>query len=106
MPARPLGRDRGPLRPRSEAAIVRLELSGGRGQRRRPGMSAVRRVVRRAGGVAALLVRDHPVNQALETSMLTDGSLSMHVRVDAGGSVAPASTATVAARLPDREETR
>jgi 3-oxoacyl-[acyl-carrier-protein] synthase-3 len=50
------------------------------------------------GGVAALLVRDHPVNRVLETSMLTDGSLSLHVKVPAGGSAAPASAATAAAR--------
>lgn len=49
------------------------------------------------GGVAALLVRGHPANQVLETSMLTDGSLSLHVKVPAGGSAAPASAATVAA---------
>jgi 3-oxoacyl-[acyl-carrier-protein] synthase-3 len=49
------------------------------------------------GGVAALLVRDHPASQVLETSMLTDGSLSLQVKVPAGGSVAPASAATVAA---------
>jgi 3-oxoacyl-[acyl-carrier-protein] synthase III len=50
------------------------------------------------GAVAALLVRDHPGNQVLETSMITDGSLSLHVRVPAGGSVLPASAATVARR--------
>lgn len=50
------------------------------------------------GAVAALLVRDHPVNRILETSMITDGSLSLHVRVPAGGSVRPASVATVARR--------
>ena len=37
------------------------------------------------GGVAALLVRDHPANRVLESSMLTDGSLSGHVKVPAGG---------------------
>lgn len=47
------------------------------------------------GAVAALLVRDHPANQVLETCMLTDGSLSLHVKVPAGGSAAPASVATV-----------
>ncbi len=50
------------------------------------------------GGVAALLSRDHPANLILETSMLTDGSLSLHVKVPAGGSAAPASAATVACR--------
>jgi 3-oxoacyl-[acyl-carrier-protein] synthase-3 len=50
------------------------------------------------GAVAALLVRDHPVNRVLETSMITDGSLSLHVRVPAGGSARPASADTVAAR--------
>jgi 3-oxoacyl-[acyl-carrier-protein] synthase-3 len=43
------------------------------------------------GGVAALLVRDHPANHVLESSMLTDGSLSLHVKVRAGGSVVPVS---------------
>jgi 3-oxoacyl-[acyl-carrier-protein] synthase III len=50
------------------------------------------------GAVAALLVRDHPANRVLETSMVTDGSLSLHVRVPAGGSALPASAATVARR--------
>lgn len=50
------------------------------------------------GAVAALLVRDHAENQILETSMITDGSLSLHVRVPAGGSARPASVATVARR--------
>jgi 3-oxoacyl-[acyl-carrier-protein] synthase III len=50
------------------------------------------------GAVAALLVRDHPANQILETSMITDGSLSLHVKVPAGGSARPASAATVRAR--------
>lgn len=50
------------------------------------------------GAVAALLVRNHPENQILETSMVTDGSLSLHVRVPAGGSARPASVATVARR--------
>jgi len=36
------------------------------------------------GAVAALLLRDHPANQVLESSMLTDGSLSMHVKVPPG----------------------
>jgi 3-oxoacyl-[acyl-carrier-protein] synthase III len=50
------------------------------------------------GAVAALLVRDHPVNRILETVMITDGSLSLHVKVPAGGSALPASAATVTAR--------
>lgn len=50
------------------------------------------------GAVAALLVRDHPVNRVLETSMITDGSLSLHVKVPAGGSALPASAATVTAK--------
>ncbi|HTR91421.1 MAG TPA: 3-oxoacyl-ACP synthase [Trebonia sp.] len=50
------------------------------------------------GAVAALLVRGHPVNPVLETSMVTDGSLSLHVKVPAGGSARPASAATVARR--------
>jgi 3-oxoacyl-[acyl-carrier-protein] synthase III len=37
------------------------------------------------GAVAALLVRDHPANQVLESSMLTDGSLSPHVKIQPGG---------------------
>jgi 3-oxoacyl-[acyl-carrier-protein] synthase-3 len=49
------------------------------------------------GAVAALLVRDHPANRILETSMITDGSLSLHVKVPAGGSALPASAETVAA---------
>jgi len=49
------------------------------------------------GAVAALVSRDHPANRILETSMITDGSLSGHVRVPAGGSALPASAATVAA---------
>lgn len=49
------------------------------------------------GAVAALLVRDHPANRILETSMITDGSLSLHVKVPAGGSARPASAETVAA---------
>ena len=50
------------------------------------------------GAVATLLVGDHPANRILETSMITDGSLSLHVKVPAGGSALPASAATVAAR--------
>jgi 3-oxoacyl-[acyl-carrier-protein] synthase-3 len=50
------------------------------------------------GAVAALLVRDHHSNLVLETAMLTDGSLSQHVKVPAGGSVSPASHETVELR--------
>ena len=50
------------------------------------------------GAVAALVARDHPANRILETSMITDGSLSAHVRVPAGGSARPASAETVAGR--------
>ncbi|HSZ42240.1 MAG TPA: 3-oxoacyl-ACP synthase [Trebonia sp.] len=49
------------------------------------------------GAVAALLARDHSANQVLETAMITDGSLSLHVKVPAGGSALPASSSTVAA---------
>jgi 3-oxoacyl-[acyl-carrier-protein] synthase III len=48
------------------------------------------------GGVAALLSRDKGASRILETVMLTDGSLSHHVKVPAGGSAAPASAETVA----------
>ena len=50
------------------------------------------------GAVAALLVRDYPANPVLETAMITDGSLSLHVKVPAGGSALPASAETIAAR--------
>lgn len=50
------------------------------------------------GAVAALLARDYRANQVLETAMITDGSLSLHVKVPAGGSALPASASTVAAR--------
>lgn len=49
------------------------------------------------GAVAALLAGGHPVNRLLASSMVTDGSLSLHVKVPAGGSVSPASAGTVAA---------
>lgn len=49
------------------------------------------------GAVAVLLVRDHPRNRILDTAMITDGSLSLHVKVPAGGSARPASAETVAA---------
>lgn len=48
------------------------------------------------GGVAALITRDHGANRILATDMLTDGSLSLHVKVPAGGSAQPASAQTVA----------
>lgn len=41
------------------------------------------------GAVAALLVKDHPANPLLGSSGLTDGSLSLQVKVPAGGSVSP-----------------
>lgn len=51
------------------------------------------------GAVAAVLRADTPTNQLLGCAMATDGSLSHHVKVPAGGSVAPATAATVAAGL-------
>jgi 3-oxoacyl-[acyl-carrier-protein] synthase-3 len=51
------------------------------------------------GAVAVLLVRDHPANELLASSMVTDGTLSLQVKVPAGGSVAPASAETVARNL-------
>jgi 3-oxoacyl-[acyl-carrier-protein] synthase III len=39
------------------------------------------------GAVAALLVRDHPANEVLGSHAITDGSLSLQVKVAAGGSV-------------------
>ena len=39
------------------------------------------------GAVAALLVRDHPANEVLASHAITDGSLSLQVKVPAGGSV-------------------
>ena len=50
------------------------------------------------GAAASLLVRDHPANELLGSSMITDGSLSLHVKVPAGGSVEPASVESVAGR--------
>lgn len=50
------------------------------------------------GAVAALVTRGHSTNRILETVMITDGSLSRHVKVPAGGSVAPASIETVTHR--------
>lgn len=50
------------------------------------------------GAVAGLLVRDHPANELLATHAITDGSLSLQVKVPAGGSVEPASVETVARR--------
>jgi 3-oxoacyl-[acyl-carrier-protein] synthase-3 len=49
------------------------------------------------GATAALLRRDHPANRLLGAHMVTDGSFAHHVRVPAGGSVEPASAASVAA---------
>jgi 3-oxoacyl-[acyl-carrier-protein] synthase III len=42
------------------------------------------------GAAAALLVRDHPANEVLASHTITDGSLSLQVKVPAGGSVEPA----------------
>lgn len=50
------------------------------------------------GAVAALLHADGHANAILGCHMLTDGSFSLDVKVPAGGSVTPASDATVAAR--------
>lgn len=47
------------------------------------------------GAAAGLLVADADRNEVLGSSMLTDGSFSMDVYVPAGGSVEPASHATV-----------
>ena len=41
------------------------------------------------GAVAALLVRDHPANEVLASDAITDGSLSLQVKVPAGGSIEP-----------------
>ncbi|MGH9066467.1 MAG: 3-oxoacyl-ACP synthase, partial [Acidimicrobiales bacterium] len=49
------------------------------------------------GAAAALVVRGHPANAVLGSHMVTDGSFWHQVMVPAGGSVAPASPATVAA---------
>ena len=51
------------------------------------------------GAVAALLARDHGRNRILGSSTITDGSLSQHVKVPAGGSALPASHLTVDQRL-------
>ena len=50
------------------------------------------------GAVAVILGRDHPENTVLESSTRTDGSLSRHVKVPAGGSLQPASVSTVTRR--------
>lgn len=50
------------------------------------------------GAAAALLVRDHDANLVLGCDARTDGSLALHVKVPAGGSVEPASHATVDGR--------
>jgi 3-oxoacyl-[acyl-carrier-protein] synthase-3 len=44
------------------------------------------------GAAAALLVRDHPANEVLGSHAITDGSLSLQVKVPAGGSVEPGYT--------------
>lgn len=49
------------------------------------------------GAAAALLRSDHDRNHVLGSHMITDGSFSHHVKVPAGGSVEPASHASVAA---------
>ena len=49
------------------------------------------------GAVAALLTRDADRNLVLGNHMITDGSFAHHVKVPAGGSVEPASHATVGA---------
>jgi 3-oxoacyl-[acyl-carrier-protein] synthase-3 len=41
------------------------------------------------GAAAALVVRDHPANEVLASHAITDGSLSLQVKVPAGGSVEP-----------------
>jgi 3-oxoacyl-[acyl-carrier-protein] synthase-3 len=41
------------------------------------------------GAVAGLLVRDHPENELLRSHAITDGSLSLQVKVPGGGSVDP-----------------
>ncbi len=50
------------------------------------------------GGVAALLHAEQDTNALLGCHMLTDGSFSLDVKVPAGGSVVPASDATVGER--------
>jgi 3-oxoacyl-[acyl-carrier-protein] synthase III len=42
------------------------------------------------GGVAALLVKDARANELLGSATITDGSLSLHVKIPQGGSVNPA----------------
>jgi 3-oxoacyl-[acyl-carrier-protein] synthase-3 len=41
------------------------------------------------GAVAGLLVRDHPANELLASDAITDGTLSLQVKVPGGGSVEP-----------------
>lgn len=50
------------------------------------------------GAVAGLLVRDGGENEVLATHAVTDGSLSLRVKVPAGGSVEPSSEQTLARR--------
>lgn len=49
------------------------------------------------GAVAAVVKGDHPENRVLGCAIRTDGALAHHVRVPAGGSVEPASMASVEA---------
>jgi 3-oxoacyl-[acyl-carrier-protein] synthase-3 len=47
------------------------------------------------GAAGALITRDHTRNELLSSSMVTDGRLSLQVKVPAGGSVEPSSPETV-----------
>jgi 3-oxoacyl-[acyl-carrier-protein] synthase-3 len=49
------------------------------------------------GAVAALVTRDGAANELVGSHAITNGALSLHVKVPAGGSVEPASEATVSA---------
>ena len=49
------------------------------------------------GAAAAVLVAEHPANAVLGCAMRTEGALSHHVKVPAGGSREPASVGTVTA---------
>jgi 3-oxoacyl-[acyl-carrier-protein] synthase-3 len=48
------------------------------------------------GAAGALITRDHPRNELLSSGMVTDGRLSLQVKVPAGGSVEPTSAESVA----------
>lgn len=48
------------------------------------------------GAAGALIARDHPGSELLSSAMITDGRLSLQVKVPAGGSVEPSSSQTVA----------